>query len=448
MKYGINDGQGGQSNLVARTQRFQNNGNQGNGQSGGRGGWGDGSGNNFRQENGQGQLRGGVVVYPRYNERKNTTTFLVSDLEQAKALVSLSGIRFKTFALSITTSTSLNGQDGDRQDKFRFNDATIEAVRAYIRSCYNGGFLKMERMASSPILRQAHVAPPGQNHGRRDTGPLFFKIAAELFPNAYAISLAFNGLSSLRPVSSIAQYFPDLQQLSLLGNNISSLDELQYLYESGPLPYLRELILLDNPVRDESIQAHGNDAMYRSNVEKMMKSLSKLDENSIVNISFGVSDLDYILPTKVALAAPVRTNFFDNNDTKSTILEFLTSKICVDAWQMEGLFPGETCIFASVHGEYEEYRGGPIPSRSRKSFDRTFILAPVPKDSMAAQRGWKCMIVSDQLMVRDYQGCEAWKPEPVPDVDPSLAAAIDRIASSTAFSQAASTTAPNLPDGM
>jgi hypothetical protein len=55
-----------------------------------------------------------------------------------------------------------------------------------------------------------------------------------------------------------------------------------------------------------------------------MKSLSKLDENSIVNISFGVSDLDYILPTKVALAAPVRTNFFDNNDTKSTILEFLT----------------------------------------------------------------------------------------------------------------------------
>jgi hypothetical protein len=58
------------------------------------------------------------------------------------------------------------------------------------------------------------------------------------------------------------------------------------------------------------------------------------------------------------------------------------SKICVDAWQMEGLFPGETCIFASVHGEYEEYRGGPIPSRSRKSFDRTFILAPVPKDSM------------------------------------------------------------------
>lgn len=49
---------------------------------------------------------------------------------------------------------------------------------------------------------------------------------------------------------------------------------------------------------------------------------------------------------------------------------------------MEGLFPGETCIFASVHGEYEEYRGGPIPSRSRKSFDRTFILAPVPKDSM------------------------------------------------------------------
>lgn len=55
-----------------------------------------------------------------------------------------------------------------------------------------------------------------------------------------------------------------------------------------------------------------------------MKSLSKLDENAIINISFGINDLDYILPAKVALAAPVCTNYFDNSDTETTILEFLT----------------------------------------------------------------------------------------------------------------------------
>lgn len=58
------------------------------------------------------------------------------------------------------------------------------------------------------------------------------------------------------------------------------------------------------------------------------------------------------------------------------------SKICVDAWQTRGLLPTETCIFASVHGEFEEYRPGPGPNPTRKSFDRTFILTPAPADSL------------------------------------------------------------------
>lgn len=57
----------------------------------------------------------------------------------------------------------------------------------------------------------------------------------------------------------------------------------------------------------------------------------------------------------------------------------------------------------------------------------------------AAQNGWKCVIVSDQLMVREYNGYEAWRPEPGVNVAPGL-----RVANN----QAPSPTALNHPDGL
>lgn len=57
----------------------------------------------------------------------------------------------------------------------------------------------------------------------------------------------------------------------------------------------------------------------------------------------------------------------------------------------------------------------------------------------AAQNGWKCVIVSDQLMVREYNGYQAWKPEPGVNVVPEL-----RVANN----QAPSPIALNHPDGL
>ncbi|KAF9128474.1 nuclear mRNA export, poly(A)+RNA binding protein [Mortierella sp. GBA39] len=479
--------------------------------------------------------------------RNDTVSYHVGDLDQAKALRDLSGIRFNTHKLVITTSAgaALDGQGGDRQDRTQYNNATIETVRAYIHSCHHNGFLSMERMAADPILRQGRVAPPGQNPGRHDTGPLFFKTAAQHFPDAVTISLAHNGLSSLQSISSLSQYFPNLQNLSLKGNNISSFDELWHICGDGKLPFLKELILEDNPVRDKDVQAHSNDTDYRSKVTELAKSITRLDNLNVFRISFGVN-LGSIPLGKVALPVPVRGNYFGEPDTRATVLEFLTSyfrlfdseervnlgyvykpdavfsctvalpeelsnrllqqssggqrnqidttlqwsvwseylsrsrnfetlketssresrlfmgneaiilqalikfpktvhdlsddsKICVDAWQTRGLLPTETCIFASVHGEFEEYRPGPSSNPTRKSFDRTFILTPAPADSFAAQNGWKCVIVSDQLMVRGYNGYEAWKPEPGVNVAPGL-----RVANN----QAPSPTALNHPDGL
>lgn len=90
----------------------------------------------------------------------------------------------------ITTSAgaALDAQGGDRQERTQYSIATIETVRAYIHSCHHDGFLKMERMAANPILLQGRVAPPGQNPGRHDTGPLFFKTAAQHFPDVIYLS--------------------------------------------------------------------------------------------------------------------------------------------------------------------------------------------------------------------------------------------------------------------
>lgn len=553
-----------------------------NGRGGGRGIVPGNNFNNNRQGNGQGQRRSGAIVYIRVQNsgqngaqdiindpglsaflcrkaqptlvnltnpmfRNDTVSYHVGDLDQAKALRDLSGIRFNTHKLVITTSAgaALDGQGGDRQERTQYNNATIETVRAYIHSCHHNGFLKMERMAADPILLQGRVAPPGQNSGRHDTGPLFFKTAAQHYPDVITISLAHNGLSSLQSISSLNQYFPNLQNLSLKGNNISSFDELWHICGDDKLPFLKELILEDNPVRDKDVQAHRNDADYRSKVTELVKSITLLDNLNVFRISFGVN-LDNIPLGKVAHPVPIRGNYFGEPDTHATVLEFLTSyfglfdsdervnlgyvykpdavfsctvalreesmnrlqqlpnsgqwnkndttlqrsawseylsrsrnfetvkepssresrlfmgneaivlqalmkfpktvhdlsddsKICVDAWQTRGLLPTETCIFASVHGEFEEYRPGPGPNPTRKSFDRTFILTPAPADSFAAQNGWKCLIVSDQLMVREYNGHEAWRPEPVVNVAPGLRVANNLAPSSNAL---------NHPDGL
>ncbi|KAK4704483.1 nuclear RNA export factor, partial [Phenoliferia sp. Uapishka_3] len=99
-------------------------------------------------------------------------------------------------------------------------------------------------------------------------------------------------------------------------------------------------------------------------------------------------------------------------------------KFVFDAWTMPGLLapteagaPGETVIFASVHGEFME-----LPSKGVRSFDRTFILAPAPPGSPAQLAGWPCVILSDSLSVRGYTDPNTWAPAPPPAPVPPLQA--------------------------
>ncbi|KAK3829016.1 MAG: hypothetical protein J3Q66DRAFT_275631 [Benniella sp.] len=413
-----------------------------------------------------------------------------------------------------------DGGASGEQRSVASSHGTIEAIRNFIRSRYNNGFLNLENMSHDSMLRAAKIVPPGQTKGRSDVGTVMMKVAAELFPETTTISFAMNGLKSLQPISSVAQFFPNLQNLSLKSNDIREYKDLEYLSGGKKLPRLRELILLDNPVRDRDIEKNKDDLQYRSTIATLFPALQILDQLPIApKISFGLGDLlnDAGGSGKVVLPAPVKGNFFDNPATQTTVLEFLenylklfdsnrsrlehaydanatfsfatmqlpsllqkkrgdpsdnwsvyhaqsrnmtrvkdleqrtkrlhygnkdiiqeglmklpetkhdlsdATKFCIDAWQTGGLLPA-VCIYISMHGAFEEVHHG--RQGVLKSFDRTFIIAPAPPNSPAAMNGWRVVIISDQIIVRSYNGSDAWKPSMELSVPSSIIAAMSGV---------------------
>ena len=66
----------------------------------------------------------------------------------------------------------------------------------------------------------------------------------------------------------------------------------------------------------------------------------------------------------------------------------------------------DALLYINVHGEFAE-----APSQGVRSFSRCFVVAPVLPGSTAANLGWPCVILSDQLIVRQYAGTAAWNKE-------------------------------------
>lgn len=65
------------------------------------------------------------------------------------------------------------------------------------------------------------------------------------------LSLAYNGLPSGFHLSSLPHYLPRLENLSLQGNQLANWRDIDYVSgRKSKLENLRELILLDNPVRE------------------------------------------------------------------------------------------------------------------------------------------------------------------------------------------------------
>jgi nuclear RNA export factor len=124
----------------------------------------------------------------------------------------------------------------------------------------------------------------------------------------------------------VARFFPNVQNLSFKGNLIAEYGDLDTLSGAKKLPMLRELILLDNPIRDKDIAKNKDDIEYRSRVTKQFPTILVLDQTPVgPKISFGLGDLSQgTPPTAPKLPAPVRGNFFDSPGTEALVFEFLT----------------------------------------------------------------------------------------------------------------------------
>ncbi|KAG0046781.1 nuclear mRNA export, poly(A)+RNA binding protein [Gryganskiella cystojenkinii] len=535
-----------------------------------------------------------TATSPRMNTATGGISFLAGDIDQAMALKALSGMEVRpqqkivittsedknklagmqinrpislsngAFSASAPPLNSFNTGGGSRghpgSGSGSGSGSTKATLQQFLQNRYNNGFLNLENMAQDPILNAARISFPGGP--RSDIGFRLIKTAAELFPDATTISFAQNHLHSVEPIESLAQQFPGLVNLSLRGNVIREFRDVERLGGSK-LPNLRELILADNPIRDQEVASSGDDLSYRSRITRLFPSIQVLDQLPVPpRISFGQSgDSTGAAPVQSTLPVPIRGNFFDTPSTETTVLEFLTcffmiydsnrgalehmydssatfsyqiadihpnmpkrrdhtsrksqdwdpyalknrdlsetrdliqrtatlhvgneaivrqgllklpssahdlsdaSKICVDAWQTGSLLP-TVCIYVMVHGEFEEPRapgamssssrgrgrGGRNdgygsrngPSTIRRSFDRTFIIAPAPPGTFAATQGWKCIIVSDQLTVRNHNGSEAWKPDVGLNVPSSITAAVSGSTGSLGSSSSTSLNGANV----
>lgn len=101
------------------------------------------------------------------------------------------------------------------------------------------------------------------------------------------------------------------------------------------------------------------------------------------------------------------------------------TKFVVDGWVINNAVVGanlgssdksvtptkpDALLFITVQGEFAEH-----PSLGVRSFSRCFVVAPTPPGSPAANLGWPCVIISDQLTVRQYAGNNAWNSTTAPN---------------------------------
>lgn len=149
------------------------------------------------------------------------------------------------------------------------------------------------------------------------------------------LSLAGNNITGAH-LTSLSKYLPRLANLSLQKNNICAWKDLDYISaRRDKLVHLRELILLDNPIRDLEFK-NGRGDRYKRLVDAFLErcfthlfviselcrrftSLEVLDQEAITQISFdvpqpSVSQADVIKPTSTTFPCEMGPSFVTGVD--------------------------------------------------------------------------------------------------------------------------------------
>lgn len=126
-------------------------------------------------------------------------------------------------------------------------------------------------MAQDELLKKHKLSPRSSREGA-----VILKLASQLTPEVgryeilstmhvhslsqvKTISLANNGLTTLLSYSLLNHYLPNLANLSLQNNRLSSFRDLDRIAgRPNKSSLLRELVLLENPIRDGDGRALDN----------------------------------------------------------------------------------------------------------------------------------------------------------------------------------------------
>ena len=105
---------------------------------------------------------------------------------------------------------------------------------------------------------------PGPNATNKEWA-VIIKLASQLKPPVETISLAHNKIASGLQLVSLPHYVPDLKNLSLQGNQIRQWKDMDAIAgKSKKLSQLRELVFLENPLREFEIGKNGVEKYRRS----------------------------------------------------------------------------------------------------------------------------------------------------------------------------------------
>lgn len=258
---------------------------------------------------------------------------------QATTLTKLSGVRFRGCSISVKPHSSNNqgyNSHGNNSPNNNFNrpgsasmtssgsqiGQTISTLRTMVQSRYmDGNFLNMEDLANDQLVRQQNIKIFDNKFG-----PVLCKIIGELFPNVGTISFANNKLRDLNIVATLPQWVSGVTALSFQNNNIHSLRDIEVL-PGKDFTNLKEIVFLDNPIRDKEMSRPGGDIKYKTDIKKIFPSIQMLDmEPAFEDISFAIDPTDasfpvqplggFIEPSVTDLVNGFISNFyscFDNN---------------------------------------------------------------------------------------------------------------------------------------
>lgn len=123
---------------------------------------------------------------------------------------------------------------------------TIETITAFLRRRYDP---QAKLLNISAVSLDPQLAAQGFFALLLTTSkffPALMKIGADLKLDVQSVDLLLNNLTDLAPVLTLAQLFPRLQNLALLHNLLARIKAFDVW--RNKLNYVRELVLLDNPI--------------------------------------------------------------------------------------------------------------------------------------------------------------------------------------------------------